>query len=262
MIFFLFLFKYCKVLNDKGLQAICCQAVTQVFRNTVIPILSQWKSLSFRLNLHMLHSLLDHEFLLLPEKAMLWKETNTLLVSDLHMGKGGHFRKNGVALPVEVNMQNLWTLSGLLMDHKPDRLLLLGDLFHSRINKEWDQFVDMLDQFPAIEKVLVRGNHDVIPEYHFEDANIKLVEELREGPFIFSHEPLEEWEGYNLCGHIHPAVVLRGGGRQRLRVPCFYFGENQGIMPSFGYFTGSHTIKPKKSDKVYVSADGSVLRIS
>lgn len=208
----------------------------------------------------MLFQFLEQDFQLLPEHAILWKNTDTLMVSDLHIGKGGHFRKNGVAMPVEVNLENLWKLSGLLMDHKPNRLLLLGDLFHSSFNKEWSQFADMLANFPSLEIILVRGNHDVLPEHHFTKAGIVVVDELEEGPFIFSHEPLEKWDGYNLCGHVHPAVRLKGGGRQQLRVPCFYFGEKQGMLPSFGYFTGSHVIRPKKKDQVFVSAEGLVLR--
>jgi len=214
------------------------------------------------LNLKMLFEFLNQDFHLLPEHAVLWKNTDTLMVSDLHIGKGGHFRKNGVAMPVEVNLENLWKLSGLLIDHKPRRLLLLGDLFHSSFNKEWDQFADMLANFPSLEIILVRGNHDVLPEHHFTNAGISVVDKLEEGPFVFSHEPLREWEGYNLCGHVHPAVRLKGGGRQQLRVPCFYFGEKQGMLPSFGYFTGSHVIRPKKKDQIFVSAEGSVLRVS
>lgn len=203
---------------------------------------------------------LNQDFQLLPQHAMLWKNTDTLIVSDLHIGKGGHFRKNGLAMPVQVNLENLWKLSGLLLDHKPKRLLLLGDLFHSSFNKEWEQFQDMLANFPNLEKVLIRGNHDVLPDHHFTNAGIVVIDELIEGPFIFSHEPLLVWEGYNLCGHIHPAVRLKGSGRQRLRVPCFYFGEKQGMLPSFGYFTGSHVIQPKKNDQIFVCADGLVLR--
>jgi metallophosphoesterase superfamily enzyme len=114
----------------------------------------------------MLFQFLEQDFQLLPEHAIIWRNTNTLIVSDLHLGKGGHFRKNGVAMPIEVNLENLWKLSGLLLDHKPERLLLLGDLFHSSFNKEWDQFADVLANFPEIETVLVRGNHDILPEHH------------------------------------------------------------------------------------------------
>ncbi len=55
---------------------------------------------------------------------------------------------------------------------------------------------------------------------------------------------------------------MRGKASQSLRLPCFYFGENGGIMPAFGEFTGTYTIKPKKGEKVFVIADDEVMRLS
>ena len=33
---------------------------------------------------------------------------------------------------------------------------------------------------------------------------------------------------YKICGHVHPAVRLRGKGKQGITLPCFYFGLNFG----------------------------------
>lgn len=201
-------------------------------------------------------------FLLLPQRAVWWEASATLIVSDVHIGKSGHFRKNGVPLPGDTNNENLWNLSGLLLDYKPKRLLILGDLFHSHYNREWDAFTDMLANFEGIETVLVKGNHDILPEERIAEAGVQCVDELIEAGFHFTHEPLEEGaRGYNLCGHIHPAVKLRGNGRQYLRLPCFWFAENAGVLPAFGAFTGTHPIKPLKKDKVFVIADNSVVQV-
>ncbi|MDX1667527.1 MAG: hypothetical protein R3350_09870, partial [Saprospiraceae bacterium] len=83
----------------------------------------------------------------------------------------------------------------------------------------------------------------------------------REAPFLFSHHPQEgvETGWYNLAGHVHPSVFLRGAGRQRLKLPCFYFGEDKGILPAFGYFTGSAVLHPGKKDRIYVIANDSVI---
>jgi DNA ligase-associated metallophosphoesterase len=201
-------------------------------------------------------------FKLLPQRAVWWETKSTLIVSDVHIGKSGHFRKNGVALPGETNNENLWNLSGLLLDFKPQRLLILGDLFHSHYNREWDAFADMLANFEALETVLVKGNHDILPMERITDAGIHCVDELIEDGFHFTHEPLDEGAlGYNLSGHIHPAVKLRGSGRQYLRLPCFWFSEHAGVLPAFGSFTGTHPIKPLKSDKVFVIAEDTVVPV-
>ena len=79
--------------------------------------------------------------------------------------------------------------------------------------------------------------------------------------FILSHEPLDRVpEGYyNLAGHIHPGAHLRGKGRQVIKLPCFYFGADQALMPAFGEFTGLAKIKPRKGDQVFVVVEDKVL---
>lgn len=203
-------------------------------------------------------------FELLPQKAILWKEENTLIVSDIHIGKGGHFRKNGIAMPKETDQENLWKLSGLLLDHKPDRLLLLGDLFHSRHNHEWERFCDMLKNFPELHIDLVLGNHDILEDHHFANTSIHRTEELVEMGMHFTHEPIEvgaDAKGYNCCGHIHPAYILRGRGRQSLRLPCFWCTSSGMILPAFGSFTGMHAIRPKKSDEIFAVTNEAVIRV-
>ena len=202
---------------------------------------------------------------LLPQKAAFWKERSTLIVSDLHLGKAGHFRKHGIAVPGQANAENLWHLSGLLMEHKPDRLLLLGDLFHSDYNHEWESFTDMLGNFPDLSTELVLGNHDVLPRSAFESEGIVCHDALSEGGIYFTHEPCEPVEyakGYNLCGHIHPAIILRGKGRQSLRLPVFWFGSKGGVLPAFGYFTGMHVVRPAKTDKVFAVTSEDVMVVS
>jgi metallophosphoesterase superfamily enzyme len=82
------------------------------------------------------------------------------------------------------------------------------------------------------------------------------------GPFSLSHEPLPTTQGYNLCGHIHPGVILRGRGRQRLRLPCFYLDHAQGILPAFGAFTGLYVLSAKDGGRVYAVTDASILDVS
>ncbi len=187
-----------------------------------------------------------------------------LIVSDIHIGKSGHFRKNGVPLPVDTNNENLWKLSGLLLDHKPERLLILGDLFHSSYNPEWEAFNDMLANFDQLETILVKGNHDPISNERLLTSGMIIHNELIEDGFHFTHEPIEEdrgGRGYNLSGHLHPAVKLKGVGRQHLRLPCFWFTEKNGVLPAFGSFTGTHPIRPKKADKVYAITNEQVVEV-
>ncbi len=190
-------------------------------------------------------------FHLLAQKALYWPSKKTLLIADLHIGKVGHFRKNGLAVPRMAGQNNLWRLAGLLLDPDVAHLLILGDLFHSSLNAEWDEFEDFIAQYTQLHITLVLGNHDIIPSKVFQKAGIKVLEELVMPPFHFSHDQVETTL-YNIHGHIHPGVRLRGYGRQALTLPCFYFGADRGILPSFGDFTGLYKISPKKGDQVFV----------
>lgn len=206
--------------------------------------------------------LLGQTLVLHPLSAAYWEETSTLLLADLHLGKVSHFRKNGSAVPDAAATANLDRLIFLLLEFKPRRVLFLGDLFHSVHNPEWEAFEALLYRFPETRFDLVQGNHDILPEECFQRANIHLHKQnLESGPFIFSHEPLPEdnSERYNIGGHIHPGVRLKGPGKQYLRLPCFYFGAKQALLPAFGVFTGLGEIRPKAADKIYVIAGNQVL---
>lgn len=199
-------------------------------------------------------------FLLLKERAAMWVEQEALLIADLHIGKVSHFRKNGIPVPSIAEKNNLWRLADIMLNQRPKKVIFLGDLFHSALNASWADFVDFLEAFPNTEYFLVKGNHDILPDKTFIDAGLKVMEQLEMGPFLFTHDATET-NLYNIHGHIHPGVNLSGVGRQRLNLPCFYFGESTGIFPSFGDFTGLYRIKPVKNDRVFVSTKEEVVQV-
>ncbi len=206
-----------------------------------------------------------------PHAALYWERADTVIVADLHLGKATHFRRHGMPVPQYVQDETLDKLAGLLLDFKPRRLLMLGDLFHSDYNEEWEDFADLVMAFAATEFALVPGNHDRLTPHQFEKYGIKVYHEPHvEGPFAFSHHPhslkqLSEKLGeaaqqgyYNLAGHVHPSARLRGRVGA-LRLPCFFFGREAGLMPAFGSFTGTYTVQPRRGDRVFVLAGKKVV---
>lgn len=199
-----------------------------------------------------------------PWRAMYWQREKMLLISDLHLGKATHFRKSGIPLPKMLGDVNWDKLASLLLEFQPARVLFLGDLFHSDLNAEWDDFCQLTARFSSMQFELVPGNHDILFTQHYEEAQLLLHPPLLEiTPFLFSHHPLAiiPHNYYNLCGHIHPSVCLRGNGRQTLRLPCFYFSDNQGILPAFGAFTGTAEIQPKSGDQVFVIGEDTIFAL-
>jgi DNA ligase-associated metallophosphoesterase len=196
---------------------------------------------------------------LLPDRALFWPRQKMLIVADAHLGKAAHFRKNGIALPVDLVLQDLTRLQKLIDIFHPKQLLFLGDLFHSAPNQEWNWFAEWLATNPTLEAILVSGNHDTHVPDHSINTKLLVVQELLSPPFLFTHEPQKTSpEGlYNLCGHIHPGVRLVGKGSQSLRLPCFWFGEEAGILPAFGNLTGH--VRQKGKAQVFAIADQRIL---
>ena len=194
---------------------------------------------------------------------MLWEDTNTLILADLHLGKVTHFRKSGVPLPKAAELDNYDRLATILLNSSIERVLILGDLFHSILNSEWNQFKTFLSRFSNIQFILVMGNHDILSSEKYDAENLRIYSEsYQEAGFLFSHHPQESDSSYNICGHVHPAVRLNGKAKQSLRLPCFYFGSNQAILPAFGTFTGLHTIEPKLGDDIFLVANDAILKVS
>lgn len=203
------------------------------------------------------------EFLLHPLRAIYWPAQKTLICSDVHIGKAEHFRKSGIGIPHLVNKNNFWNLSVLFDQFKPERWLVLGDLMHSTINSEWDDLSDFLANYPSIEVQLIRGNHDLYPDKTYLDLGIDIAEKLIADGLVFTHEEFSPDNGlFNIHGHIHPAVRLRGNAGQSLRLPCFFKSDSKLILPAFGSFTGFFTIRPKRTDRIFVIADDNVMEIS
>lgn len=194
---------------------------------------------------------------LLPERVIHWKKEKTLIVSDLHLGKAGHFRKHGIPVSREIHFKDLKILESLIQSHKPVQVILLGDLFHSVKNNEWDDFLRFIEVFDFVKFILVRGNHDIMEEYPRE---LSVIDKLDKPPFSFTHQK-EETDHYNLSGHIHPGFRIRGLAREGLTVPCFCFSRAHGVLPAFGQFTGIKKIKPLKGDKIFGIADDNVMEL-
>jgi DNA ligase-associated metallophosphoesterase len=205
------------------------------------------------------------ELQLLPQKAIYWPARKILFIADTHFGKIAHFRKAGLSVPHAAALENLLRFENLLNKNPAKRVFFLGDLFHSDLNTEWLNFKASIRKLKHIQFELITGNHDVLHPHSYQNLNFKVhAQTYQIGPFYLSHEPLKEVPTgvYNLCGHIHPGVRLLGQGRQSMRLPCFYFGAQQGILPAFGEFTGIYQLKPKKEDTVFVVSGQEVLQVN
>jgi DNA ligase-associated metallophosphoesterase len=201
---------------------------------------------------------------LLPQKAIYWEEEKTLIISDLHLGKITFYRREGVPVPANGVEKNFARLTQLMKEFRIDRIIFTGDLFHGKENSEWKIFSDWRKEHPSVEMQIVLGNHDQLTRSHYQNVSITVNDcELTIHPFTFCHHPQEgiSFDKYFIAGHIHPVFSVQGLANQNVRLPCFYFGRMQAILPSFGYFTGGFEIKRKPGDLVYLVLDNSVVEV-
>lgn len=197
---------------------------------------------------------------LLPERALWWAARRTIIVSDVHWGKSGHFRKFGIALPSKTQCGDSQRLADVLHRYNADRLIITGDLFHSRYNKEVEAFTQWRAQHAGLHIDFVTGNHDILPREKYHAWNLEIHEDgLAESPFYFAHDAVQHPELFTIHGHIHPGIRVPGG-RQSGAMPCFCINAHRMILPAFGQFTGTHRIQPQEFRGIYVVGDGKVLQ--
>jgi len=198
--------------------------------------------------------ILDHR------KAAFLPAHKLLILSDVHLGKVQHFRKNGIAVPVQAAAKNLILMQELLETYQPESILFLGDLFHSQDNSEHQMLDQLHIAFPKIKLLLVPGNHDLamlqrLPTYLKTTESSHQIDQL-----IFSHHPPEVLKtNFFYCyGHLHPAVEVHVSAGQRLKFPSFLYSTAAMVMPAFGSFTGSVAVNHhlKQANKALCTPEG------
>lgn len=206
--------------------------------------------------------LLGERWVLHAHRALFWPARNCLVVSDPHLGKAAHLRKGGMAIPEGHDDHTLSRLTGLLEVFRPERLLVLGDLFHSSHNHAWLGFVTWANAQRCVVE-LVPGNHDVLDPAQYHEAGIILHDEVLElSPFVLTHDGGSCTGIGTISGHVHPGIILSGKGRQRIRVPAFLINEQRILLPAFGTSTGLHPVKPQPNDRVFACTGKEVMEVT
>lgn len=202
---------------------------------------------------------------LMPQRAAYWRAASTLLVADLHLGKGETLAAGGVPVPKGIVEADLSRLSSAVRLTGASRILVLGDLLHAGIGivPAMVERVAAWRRELGVELALVPGNHDRRVERVADAWRLTLLERAhREGPFVFVHDPEEARRhvgaGYAWSGHIHPLIRLRGAG-DAVSLPCFVIGERAGVLPAFSRFTSGVGVLPSGTERVWGIAENTLV---
>lgn len=207
------------------------------------------------------------------DASVYWPAENTAFVADVHLGKAALMQRAGISAPDAVDQDVLHALSRVVSDTGCRHLVILGDFVHgdlARTPAASARIAAWTAAQPA-QLTLVEGNHDAHMETLPPAWGIRVwADGRRVGPFELAHGPHEGGagqapapvtDGYRLCGHVHPAVRLRGRGRRAMRVPAFIATAHQLVLPAFGALLGHHTVQPPTDATVVGIAGGTLVHL-
>ena len=204
--------------------------------------------------------------LLLPEKCIFLPESDTLLVADVHIGKAVSFRALGVPVPGGTTGETLAMLTSLVRRLALRRIVFLGDFLHSARSHAPATMAAVAQWRGAhadLALTLVRGNHDDRAGDPPAHLDIEAADEpLMHGGLALCHHPRPHAGAYVLAGHLHPCVNVSGRAHDWLRLPCFWFRPQVGVLPAFGAFTGMQSIRTAPGERVFAATPQQVFELA
>ncbi|WP_449387312.1 ligase-associated DNA damage response endonuclease PdeM [Chryseobacterium lineare] len=200
-------------------------------------------------------------FTLTNQRALFWEEQKALILSDLHIGKTAHFRKNGIALANQIMKNDLERLSILIEYFKPEKFIVVGDLLHAGDNSDVDEFCEWRNQYNDLQFHLIEGNHDRISKKLESKLCLNFKSESLEiDDFMLIHDFEKKHRKFQITGHIHPGFVINSPVK-KIKLPCFVVTENQLLLPAFSEFTGLDTKNLPQKGRFYVFTDAEIYEI-
>ena len=197
------------------------------------------------------------------QRAIYWEKEQSLILSDLHIGKSAHFQKSGIPIPSSILQQDLLRLQELIHHFNTTTLIIVGDLFHAEYNTDLDEFKVWLQQFENLKIQLIKGNHDRLSNRIYEQFDIEVFgSSLQMKTLKFVHELTSINKDYfTISGHTHPGVFIKGKAKQRIKLPCFQVTKNQLILPAFSLFTGLNTKDAPEKCKNYAFTESAIFEL-
>lgn len=200
-------------------------------------------------------------FTLTNQRAVFWQKENALILSDLHIGKTAHFRKNGIPLSSHMMKNDLDRLSFLIEYFQPEKLIVVGDLLHAGNNSDVDEFCTWKNQYTTLKFYLIEGNHDRMTEALDKKLCLDFKHHLLQiAPIVFLHDHDKNNPEFQITGHIHPGIILNSAVK-KIRLPCFVQTSGQLLLPAFSEFTGLDTKNTPKEGKYFVFTDFEIHEI-
>ncbi len=215
-------------------------------------------------------TLAGHELQLLPERAVFWPGRSWLLVADTHWGKCQTLRDAGAGVPAGPLLADLDRLRSVAERTASTRVVVLGDLIHgaSSFAPGMDDLIQEWRATLSYDVALVPGNHDRVMSSprgraRLDVWRIELLPSVVELDGLrLRHEPANMASMPTLCGHVHPAVRMRGRG-ESMKLPCFWYdaANRTLVLPAFSSFIDGASVKAGPDDDRWAIAGNRVISV-
>ncbi len=177
--------------------------------------------------------------LLTPHPALIVESgERVMLAADLHLGLEYDLAKKGINIPYQWN-RILGEMNAILQEHRPDRLILLGDVKHGVPATSFSEkrelplfFNTLLESVPHID--ITRGNHDAnlqkyIPEkVHLHNSKGVIFGEEFKVAAMHGHawpNPAVMTADAIIMAHNHPTILLNTPIGVRISRPIWVRGR-------------------------------------
>lgn len=201
--------------------------------------------------------LFGSSFVLFEGGGLFWPSEKILFLADTHLGKGAAFRNRMHSpVPPGTSQATLQKLTTIIQSCEANQIVILGDLWHHAAGCDLETIQQMkiwMRQYRDLDFLLVEGNHDRRTERYEKELGIRRIDRFQLGSISGCHDPAGV-QGPALAGHLHPAIQLRGRGRQSEKFPCLWLNaaQNVAVLPAFGEFTGSVAISAQEGDEAWI----------
>lgn len=203
----------------------------------------------------------NQRFFARADRTLFHPNSGTLFLSDLHLGKGHLFRREGIPIPKESEERDLERLLNAVKETTAKSIWILGDLFHhpksitSDLMSKWIQTFEVLN----ISQQVILGNHDKFAEKFASGLGFSIQSEPTKWRDLeLAHHPGANSTKPRIAGHIHPNAEFKTA-TDHIICPCFAIpNDHLLLLPAFTEFSGGARFSVH-STHVFPIVDGYVL---
>ena len=182
----------------------------------------------------------NQRFIARADRTLFHPDSRTLFLSDLHLGKGHLFRREGIPIPKQSEVKDIERLISAVETTAARSIWILGDLFHhpksitSVLMSEWIRLLEIVN----LDRNVILGNHDKFATRYASDLGFSLQPEPSYWRQLsLAHHPEKICSMPRISGHIHPQAELKTA-TDHIVCPCFAMpNKYQLLLPAFTEFS-------------------------